>query len=98
MAVWDTELAVHVAVIGAVAARRLLEDEQREKLCILVFDEDAKVRRAVSEFVRGVWAEIVEEMLGNGKGKQERTRTGVKATKKSTLVISGRWHCARFPD
>ncbi|KAI9442403.1 hypothetical protein H4582DRAFT_2202101 [Lactarius indigo] len=98
MAAWDTELTVHIAVIGAVAARRLLEDEQREKQRILVFDEAAKVCRAVSEFIRGVWAEIVEEMLGNGKGKQERTRAGVEVTKKSKLVISGRWRYERQPS
>ncbi|KAH8981938.1 hypothetical protein EDB86DRAFT_2973582 [Lactarius hatsudake] len=84
-------LAVRVAVIGvlgAIDAHQLLEDEQREELCILVFDEDAKVRKAVSEFVRGVWAEIVEEVLGNGKGKQERTRAGVKALGKLLVRLS----------
>ncbi|KAH9064622.1 hypothetical protein EDB87DRAFT_1804088 [Lactarius vividus] len=91
MAARDTELAVRVAVIGvlgAIDAHQLLEDEQREELCILVFDEDAKVRKAVSEFVRGVWAEIVEEVLGNGKGKQERTRAGVKALGKLLVRLS----------
>ena len=92
MAARDTELAVRVAVIGilgAIDAHQLLEDEQREELCILVFDEDAKVRRAVSEFVRGVWAEIVEDVLGNGKvGKQERTRAGVKALGKLLVRLS----------
>ncbi|KAH9077661.1 hypothetical protein EDB83DRAFT_2548692 [Lactarius deliciosus] len=91
MAARDTELAVRVAVIGVLGAidgHQLLEDEQREELCILVFDEDAKVRKAVSEFVRGVWAEIVEEVLGNGKGKQERTRAGVKALGKLLVRLS----------
>ncbi|KAI9463987.1 hypothetical protein BJY52DRAFT_1115027 [Lactarius psammicola] len=92
MAARDTELAVRVAVIGilgAIDAHQLLEDEQREELCILVFDEDAKVRKAVSEFVRGVWAEIVEEVLGSGKvGKQERTRAGVKALGKLLVRLS----------
>lgn len=92
MATRDTELAVRVAVIGvlgAIDAHQLLEDEQREELCILVFDEDAKVRKAVSEFVRGVWAEIVQEVLGSGKvGKQERTRAGVKALGKLFVRLS----------
>jgi cohesin complex subunit SA-1/2 len=92
MAARDTELAVRVAVIGilgAIDAHQLLEDDQREELCILVFDEDAKVRKAVSEFVRGVWVEIVEEVLGKGKvGKQERTRAGVKALGKLLVRLS----------
>ncbi|KAF8270027.1 hypothetical protein EI94DRAFT_1723662 [Lactarius quietus] len=92
MAARDTELAVRVAVIGilgAIDTHQLLEDEQREELCILVFDEDAKVRKAVSEFVRGVWAELVEEVLGKGKvGKQERTRAGVKALGKLLVRLS----------
>ncbi|KAI9513450.1 hypothetical protein F5148DRAFT_1273088 [Russula earlei] len=82
MATRDTELAVRVAVISvlrAIDSHKLLEDEQREELCMLVFDEDAKVRKAVSEFVRGVWAEIVKEQLGGKVGKQERTRAGIKA-------------------
>lgn len=83
MATRDTELAVRVAVIGVLGAidgHQLLEDDQREELCMLIFDEDAKVRKAVSEFVRGVWAEIVEEQLAGGKvGKQERARVGIKA-------------------
>ena len=92
MAARDTELAVRVAVIGilgAIDGHQLLEDEQREELCILVFDEDAKVRKAVSEFVRGVWAELVEEVQGSGKvGKQERTRAGIKALGKLLVRLS----------
>ena len=92
MATRDTELAVRVAVIGvlgAIDAHQLLEDEQREELCMLVFDEDAKVRKAVSEFVRGVWAELVEEQLARGKtSKQERTRAGIKALGKLLVRLA----------
>jgi len=92
MATRDTELAVRVAVIGvlgAIDAHQLLEDDQREELCMLVFDEDAKVRRAVSEFVRGVWAEIVEEQLAGGKVKQQdRTRAGIKALAKLLVRLA----------
>jgi cohesin complex subunit SA-1/2 len=92
MATRDTELAVRVAVIGvlgAIDAHQLLEDEQREELCMLIFDEDVKVRKAVSEFVRGVWAEIVEEHLAGGKvGKQERTRAGIKALGKLLVRLA----------
>jgi cohesin complex subunit SA-1/2 len=92
MATRDTELAVRVTVIGvlgSIDAHQLLEDEQREELCILVFDEDAKVRKAVSEFVRGVWAEIVEELLAGRKaGKQEQTRAGIKALGKLLVRLA----------
>ncbi|KAH9974267.1 hypothetical protein BGW80DRAFT_1436857 [Lactifluus volemus] len=92
MAMRDTELAVRVAVInvlGAIDGHQLLEDEQREELCMLVFDEDAKVRKAVSEFVMGVWSELVEEQLAGGKvGKQERTRAGIKALGKLLVRLA----------
>ncbi|KAI0052365.1 hypothetical protein FA95DRAFT_1675331 [Auriscalpium vulgare] len=83
MATGDTELSVRVAVIqvlGAIDGHGLLEDEQREQLCLLVFDEEPKVRKAVSNFVRGVWDDLVEEFLvGKKVGKPEKTRVGVKA-------------------
>jgi cohesin complex subunit SA-1/2 len=92
MATRDTELAVRVAVIGvlgAIDAHQLLEDDQREELCMLIFDEDAKVRKAVSEFVRGVWAEMVEEHLADGKvGNQGRTRAGIKALGKLLVRLA----------
>lgn len=83
MATGDTELAVRVAVIqvlGAIDEHGLLEDEQRDALCLLVFDEESKVRRAVSGFVRGVWEDMVEELLVAKKAsEQEKQRAGVKA-------------------
>jgi len=92
MATRDTELAVRVAVIGilgSIDTHQLLEDEQREELCMLIFDEDAKVRRAVSKFVGGVWAEIVEEQLAGGKvSSQERTRAGIKALGKLLVRLA----------
>jgi cohesin complex subunit SA-1/2 len=92
MATRDTELAVRVAVIGVLGdidAHQLLEDEQREELCMLIFDEDVKVRKAVSEFVRGVWAEMVDEHLASGKvGTQGRTRAGIKALGKLLVRLA----------
>jgi cohesin complex subunit SA-1/2 len=83
MATGDTELSVRVAVIqvlGSIDGHGLLEDEQRETLCLLVFDEEAKVRRAVSRFVRGVWEDMVEERLHSRKAiKQDKARAGVKS-------------------
>ncbi|KAI0058337.1 hypothetical protein BV25DRAFT_1283433 [Artomyces pyxidatus] len=89
MATGDTELSVRVAVIqvlGAIDGHGLLEDEQRESLCLLVFDEEAKVRKAVSSFVRGVWDDLVEErLIGKKASKQEKERAGVKAL--GTLLV-----------
>lgn len=84
MATSDTELSVRVAVIqvlGAIDGHSLLENEEQEKLCLLVFDEEAKVRKAVSHFVKGVWEECVDERLaGRGKlNEEERQRAGIKA-------------------
>lgn len=89
MATGDTDLAVRVAVIqvlGAIDGHSLLEDEEREKLCLLVFDEEAKVRKAVSQFVKGVWEESVEERLvGRKATEMDKQRTGVKVF--GTLLV-----------
>lgn len=83
MAVGDTELSVRVAVaqvLHAIDDHSLLEDEQRERLCLLVFDEEAKMRRAVSGFVKGAWRESLDErLLGKKPSPQDKKRAGVKA-------------------
>lgn len=83
MALGDTELSVRVAVVQvlkAINGHGLLEDEQREKLCLLVFDEEARVRRAVGGFVKGVWEENVSDrMIGKGGDQRVRQRAGFKA-------------------
>jgi cohesin complex subunit SA-1/2 len=83
MATSDTELGIRVAVIqvlGAIDGHSLLEDEEREKLNLLVFDAEAKIRKAVSKFVRGVWDDCVEERLvGRKATEQDKARAGVKA-------------------
>ncbi|KAH9934133.1 uncharacterized protein B0H18DRAFT_1207681 [Fomitopsis serialis] len=82
MALGDTELSVRVAVVQvlkAIDGHGLLEDEQREKLCLLVFDEETRVRRAVGGFVKGVWEESVEERLvGRKPTGRDKTRAGFK--------------------
>lgn len=83
MAMNDTELSVRVAVVQVLQAideHGLLEDEQREKLCLLVFDEESKMRKAVGRFVKGVWNESVEERLvGRKPNATEKKRAGIKA-------------------
>ncbi|KAI6128214.1 hypothetical protein EDD16DRAFT_1550109 [Pisolithus croceorrhizus] len=89
MAGGDTELGVRTAVISVLSAidgHGLLEDEERERVCLLVFDTEVRVRRAVAVFVAGVWTELVEERMaattskGKGKGSDKtKARVGVKA-------------------
>ena len=83
MAVGDIELSVRVAVVQVlqtIDGHGLLEDEQRQKLCLLVFDEEPRVRRAVSGFVKGVWEETVDERLvGRKPSDTDKSRAGVKA-------------------
>ena len=90
MATSDTELTVRVTVIqvlSAIDSHGLLEEDQRAQLCLLVFDADAKVRKAVSSFVRGVWEETVDHRLvGKSKPTQsERDRAGLKSL--ATLLL-----------
>ena len=87
MARGDTELSVRTAVIGVLCAidgNALLEDEERERICLLLFDAEARVRKAVSSFVAGVWQEGADERVsavaGRNKGEQVKSRAGVKAS------------------
>lgn len=86
MAAGDTELNVRTSVIGVLSAidsNALLEDEERERMCLLLFDAEARVRKAVAGFVAGVWQEVAEERLsavaGRNKGEKIKSRAGVKA-------------------
>ncbi|KAL0946186.1 hypothetical protein HGRIS_012447 [Hohenbuehelia grisea] len=84
MATSDTEISVRVAVIHVLEAideHSLLEDEEREKVCLLIYDQEVKVRKAVSAFVKGVWTEASEERLvGRHKPSQsDKNRAGIKA-------------------
>ncbi|KIJ37056.1 hypothetical protein M422DRAFT_61048 [Sphaerobolus stellatus SS14] len=84
MATSDLELSVRVAtlqVLRDIDGHALLEEEQRDQLCLLVYDEEARVRRAVSGFVKGIWEEAVEErMLGRVPEDKEKDteRVGIK--------------------
>ncbi|KAI8989117.1 hypothetical protein BD414DRAFT_486064 [Trametes punicea] len=83
MAIGDVELNVRVAVVHVlqtIDGHGLLDEEQRQQLCLLVFDEEARVRRAVSGFVKGVWEETVEERLvGRRPPEADKRKAGVKA-------------------
>lgn len=91
MAEGDIELNVRVAVIQvltAVDGHSLLQDEEREKLCLLVFDEEPKVRKAVSSFVEGVWSDGLEERLVGKKADEDNK---AKAGMKEFAVLLVKW-------
>lgn len=91
MATSDKDLPIRVAVIGvleAIDAHGLLDDDQRKTLCMLIFDEELKVRKAVSGFVHNVWNEAVQEKLVGRRGgdkQKDKARAGVKCL--ATLLI-----------
>ncbi|EIN14604.1 hypothetical protein PUNSTDRAFT_140847 [Punctularia strigosozonata HHB-11173 SS5] len=83
MARRDTETGVRVAaveILEAIDGHGLLDEEKRERLCVLVYDREPRVRRVVSGFVQGVWSEKVEERLvGRKADEAEKKMAGVKA-------------------
>ena len=82
MATSDTELSIRVAVIQVLGAidNHFLVTEEREKLCLLLFDEEPKVRKAVSQFVRNVWEETEGEELSkrHKPSDKDQERIGMK--------------------
>ena len=82
MATADTELSIRVAVIQVLGAieNHFLVTEEREKLCLLLFDEEPKVRKAVSHFVRDVWEEAVGDELSerHKPTDKDQERIGLK--------------------
>ena len=83
MATSDVELSIRVAVIrilGDIENHFPLEEDEKEKLCFLLFDEEVRVRRAVSSFVKTVWEEEVDEKLGSLRkpSEKDKERIGIK--------------------
>lgn len=79
MACRDADLSIRVATIGLLNNIEQLEDDERDKICLLVFDGEAKVRKAVSGFVKAVWEESVEErMAGLASSEVTQERVGIK--------------------
>lgn len=101
MATSDIELSVRVAVIQvleAIDAQSLLEEGEREKLCLLVFDEEVKVRKAVGGFVKRVWEESSEERVvlgrkgkGRKKGKEVQDKDEERIKFKALVALFDKW-------
>jgi cohesin complex subunit SA-1/2 len=83
MATRDIDLPTRVAVIQLLRTiddQGLLEDEQREQLCLLIFGTEAKIRKAVGGFVNSVWTEAVEgKLVGRRDLEKETPRAQAKA-------------------
>ncbi len=83
MAEADVDVNVRVGVLNvleAIEKTGMLGEEERERLGALVFCSEAKVRKAVGGFVRGVWEEWVDErdVEMGGKSKEDKDRMGIK--------------------
>jgi len=83
MATKDIDLPTRLAVIHLLRTiddQGLLEDEQREQLCLLVFGTEVRIRRAVGVFVNSVWTEAVEgKLMGRRDLEKETPRAQAKA-------------------
>ena len=78
MATSDVDVSVRVSVIQVLKSidhHSLLDDDQRGELCLLIFDEDPRIRKGVSGFVKGVWEGHVSDLLArkelSGREKQQ---------------------------
>lgn len=83
MATSDVDLSIRVAVIHVLSDIEThfpLEEEQKERLCLLLFDEESKVRKAVSPLVHAVWEEEVEEQINrqHKPSDKDKERIGFK--------------------
>ena len=94
MATSDTELAIRVAVIQVLGAidNHFLVTEEREKLCLLLFDGEPKVRKAVSRFVRDVWEEAVGEELSERHKATEKDQERIELKLLAALLV--KWNKA----
>ena len=93
MATSDVDVSVRISVIqvlGSIDRHGLLEDDQRGKLCLLIFDEDSRIRRGVSRFVKGVWEDDVSERVGSRKLSETEKRQAEVKSLASLLVEWGK--------
>lgn len=91
MATRDIDLPTRVAVIQllhTIDDQGLLEDEQREQLCLLVFGTEVRVRKAVGGFVNSVWTEAVESKL---VGRRDLDKEAPRAQAKILAELLIKW-------
>ena len=93
MATSDVDASVRVSVIQVLRSidrHGLLEDDQRGKLCLLIFDEDPRIRKGVSGFVKGVWEDDVAERLADRRPSAREKRQAEVKSLASLLVKWGK--------
>ena len=93
MATSDVDVSVRVSVIQVLRSidrHGLLEDDQRGKLCLLIFDEDSRIRKGVSGFVKGVWEDDVSERLAERRLSDGEKRQAEVKSLASLLVKWGK--------
>ncbi|KDN47581.1 hypothetical protein RSAG8_03371, partial [Rhizoctonia solani AG-8 WAC10335] len=85
MAAQDSDVGVRVAVarvLTDIDTQGLLEEDEQAPLCLLVFDVEARVRKAVAGFVRGVWEatrvamEVLIAVLGCVREESAQSKKG----------------------
>ncbi|EIW69874.1 hypothetical protein TREMEDRAFT_68341 [Tremella mesenterica DSM 1558] len=86
MALRDVDLSVRVNALSTIALidkTGILQDEdeeRREQIARLVFDQEPRVRKAVGGFVRGVWEERVEKFKAEQaavRGAKKKRASGI---------------------
>ncbi|KZT43430.1 hypothetical protein SISSUDRAFT_1040461 [Sistotremastrum suecicum HHB10207 ss-3] len=79
MAIGDIDIGVRVATIGLLRNIDRLEEHEKDKLCLMAFSGEPRVRKAISIFVKGIWEEEVEErMVGQPNTARMLKRVGIK--------------------
>jgi cohesin complex subunit SA-1/2 len=93
MAQRDTDLSVRTSVIDVLTTideHGQLSEEQRDELCLLVFDEEPRIRYAVAGFVRGVWKEARDQSLVTKKVSEKETLWAGAKTLAGLLIQWGK--------
>ena len=91
MATSDVDISVRLSVIQVLRSidrHGLLEDDQRGKLCLLIFDEDPRIRKGVSGFVKGVWEDDVSERVAT-KNLSDGEKAQAEVKSLASLLV--RW-------
>ncbi|KIY49777.1 hypothetical protein FISHEDRAFT_40501 [Fistulina hepatica ATCC 64428] len=94
MATRDTDVSIRLAVIGVLEAldeHALLEDEEREALSLMVFDEQERVRKGIAGFVHGIWMERRDERLVGIQDADDDDALQAKVGLKALALLLVEW-------